>query len=198
MLMNLNVQTKDRNYFLQGEIIYLREVRATDVNHQYYKWLNDPAINGYLETRFVPRSMDNIAQFVNKMDGNVDEPFFAICLLEEKTHIGNIKIGPINWHHRNADISLFIGEKKLWGNGYGTEAIRLVTKFAFETLNLNKLKASCYAHNIGSAKAFENCGYKQEGLLEGQIIARGQEIDVILMGLRSKEYWHRVDRTLQT
>lgn len=112
-------------------------------------------------------------------------------MIDDNSHIGNIKLGPINWYHRNADVSLFIGEKYLWGQGYAREAIQLVTDFAFQTLNLNKLKAGCYAENLGSAKAFEKCGYEREGLLKGHIIDRGQEIDIILLGLRGKKYWNQ-------
>lgn len=175
--------------YISGERIFLREVRLEDVGEAYYTWLNDPDINQFLETRFVPRSLENIAQYVKRMDGKEDEPFFAICLLKNGQHIGNIKLGPINWWHRNADISLFIGEKSLWGKGYASEAIKLITKYAFEVLNLNKLKAGCYASNKGSIKAFEKCGYLREGLLRGQAISHGQEIDGVLLGILAREYF---------
>jgi [ribosomal protein S5]-alanine N-acetyltransferase len=179
------------NPFLKSASIHLREVRLSDVTERYYNWLNDPEINQYLETRFIPRSVENIAAFVRQMDGKADEPFFAICLNKDRQHIGNIKLGPINWYHRNADVSLFIGEKQLWGRGYASQAIALVTEFAFQTLNLNKLKAGCYAENLGSAKAFEKCGYQREGLLKGHILANGREIDIILLGLRASEFWNK-------
>lgn len=177
--------------YLAEESLYLREVRISDVNENYYNWLNDPQVNCYLETRFIPQSHENIKEFIRKLDGNVNEPFFAICLRENHQHIGNIKIGPINWYHRHADISLFIGEKCLWGRGYATKSIQLITNFGFQTLNLNKLKASCYAQNIASARAFEKCGYEREGLLREHIISCGQSIDVIILGLSAKEYWKR-------
>lgn len=175
--------------FISGDRIYLREVRISDVNEQYYSWLNDPEINQYLETRFVPRSLSNIEDFVKRMDGNEKEPFFAICLHEDNRHVGNIKIGPINWHHRSADISLFVGDKSLWGKGIATEAIKLVTDFGFRILNLNKLKAGCYANNLGSAKAFEKLGFEREGLLREQFISNGNKIDMIVLGITASDYW---------
>ena len=97
------------NHFIEGDRIYLREVRSEDVTEHYYGWLNDPDINKYLETRYVPRSKSNIQSFVQKLDGRTDEIFLAICLKKSKEHIGNIKLGPINSVHRYADISLLIG-----------------------------------------------------------------------------------------
>ena len=176
------------NYYLKGTRIYLREVRQSDVNENYYNWLNDSEINQFLETRFIPRSSKNIIDFVEQHAEKSDEPFFAMCLLDTNQHIGNIKLGPINWYHRNADVSLFIGEKNLWGKGYASEAISIVSKFAFETLNLNKLKAGCYAENLGSARAFEKCGYHREGLLKGHVFSKGKEEDIVLLGLQASGF----------
>jgi ribosomal-protein-alanine N-acetyltransferase len=174
-----------------GARSYLREVRLSDVNERYLSWMNDSAVNQFLETRFVPQSLDSIADFVKRMTGRQDEPFFAICTVDGQEHIGNIKIGPINYRHRHADVSLLIGEKQYWGKGYATEAIGLITRFGFEVLNLNKLEAGCYEQNEGSARAFEKCGYSREGLLRGHLYLNGRETNCIRLGLRSAEYFER-------
>lgn len=176
---------------VSGGRLFLREVRLSDVTERYYGWLNDPLVNQYLETRFVPQSLESIAEFVKRMTGKQDEPFFAICTIDGREHIGNIKIGPINWRHRHADVSLLIGEKQYWGKGYATEAISLVTRFGFEVLNLSKLEAGCYNENEGSARAFEKCGYSREGLLRGHFLFNGRETDCIRLGLRAAGYFAR-------
>lgn len=171
-----------------GTRLFLREVRIEDVTPRYYQWMNDPEVTQYLETRFVPQSLSQIAVFVKSKDGAVNEPFFAICRRDTNEHIGNIKIGPINWLHRHADISLLIGEKSCWGKGYASEAISLVTQFGFERLGLNKLRASCYGQNEGSARAFERAGYTREGLLKGWFFSKGNESDMILLGIRAEDW----------
>jgi ribosomal-protein-alanine N-acetyltransferase len=171
--------------FLEGGRIYLRNVNLGDVNGSYYRWMNDPEITQYLETRFLPRSMNNIRAFVESMEGNSDEIFLAICLTKDDRHIGNIKLGPINWIHRFADISLLIGERDCWGRGLGAEAIGLVVGFAFGVLNIHKLKASCYADNVGSMKAFEKNGFEREGALVRQWFSGGRWVDEILLGVEN-------------
>ena len=178
---------------LSGKRIYLRGVRQTDVNENYCAWLNDPEVNQFLETRFSAQSIESISAFVRCHEGHGDEPFFAICLSATDEHIGNIKLGPINWHHRNADVSLLIGNKSCWGKGYATEAIGLVTRYAFEDLKLNKLQCGAYATNAGSARAFEKCGYQREGLLRGYALHNDVEVDVVLFGIRAKEFAERID-----
>jgi RimJ/RimL family protein N-acetyltransferase len=178
----------DFKKFIEGDNIYLREVNESDVGDNYYNWLNDPEINQYLETRYFPNSKTNILQFVKNMDGLSGEILFAICERQTDKHIGNIKLGPINWIHRYADISLLIGDKDYWGKGIATESIRLVTEFGFYTLNLHKLKAGCYENNIGSMKAFEKVGFLREGLLKKLWMVNGTFQDQIILGLCAEDY----------
>lgn len=183
----INDLFNDKN-FLENEHIYLRNVRLDDVNDSYYQWLNDPQVNQFLETRFVVQSKEKIAEFVASKDGNTNEVLLAICDKKHDLHIGNIKLGPINWHHRRADISLLIGNKGYWGKGIATQAIQLISQFAFQTLNLNKLMAGAYKNNIGSIKAFQKCGFNKEGEIEDYVLINNQGIAAVQLGLTAKQF----------
>jgi RimJ/RimL family protein N-acetyltransferase len=174
-----------------GTRLYLREIRLSDVNERYYRWMNDPEIIQYLESRFQPHSMESLADFVRRLDSKSDEPFFAVCTIDGDEHVGNIKLGPINWHHRRAEVGLIIGEKKYWGKGFATEAIDLVTQYAFENLGLNKLRAGCYEVNEGSARAFEKCGWQREGLLKHDVLIKGRPANSIMIGISAEDYWKK-------
>ena len=127
------------NIRINGDRIYLRKVELNDVNQVYVSWLNDPEVNKYLETRFDVQTMESVHNYVEKMAVNKDELFFAICLIENDKHIGNIKLGPINSEHKFAEISLLIGDKNEWGKGIATEAIYTLTNYSFDILKLHKL-----------------------------------------------------------
>jgi ribosomal-protein-alanine N-acetyltransferase len=169
--------------FLAGERLYLREVRPCDAGETYYRWMNDPEVTRFLESRFFPQSVEGLRQYVNERLGDRNNVFLAIVLRDGHRHIGNIKLGPIDWIHRRGDIGLLIGEKDCWGRGYATEAIRLLTDYAFATLNLRKLTAGAYAANEGSARAFEKVGFTREGLLKAHSFCQGTYVDLILLGL---------------
>lgn len=173
--------------YLEGERIYLREVRPSDVNENYYRWMNDPEIIRYLESRFYPSALESLHEYVVGKVGDRENVFFAIVLKDSDQHIGNIKLGPVNWIHRVADIGLMIGEKKAWGKGYATEAISLVTRYGFERLNLRKLTASCYDDNQGSARAFQKVGFFLEGARKQQCFSEGKYVDVILLGILNEK-----------
>lgn len=177
----------DFNRFLEGERIYLREVRPSDINEIYYRWMNDPEVTRYLETRFYPNSTEGLREYAAGKLGDRQNVFLAIVLKQGDRHIGNIKLGAINWIHRYADVGLMIGEKDCWGKGLATEAIRLVTEYAFKTLNLRRLTAGCYDANMGSAKAFLKAGWQQEGIRKSHFYSNGTYVDDILLGIVRSE-----------
>ncbi len=115
------------SHFIEGDRLYLREVRPSDVNEAYYRWMNDSAVTQYTESRFYPNTMESLREYVARMTADRTNVFLAIVLKDGDRHIGNIKLGSINWIHRYADIGIIIGEKDCWGQGYATEAIRLLT-----------------------------------------------------------------------
>lgn len=168
--------------FLEGERLYLRGVTSEDVTDAYLRWMNDPEVTRYLESRFFPQTKEGIRSFVESLQGDRDNAFFAIVLKEGDRHIGNIKLGPINWLHRLGEIGLMIGEKDTWGKGYAAEAIRLITDYAFRHLNLHKVTAGCYGSNQGSARAFERAGFTVEGLRPQHFFCEGEYVDFILLG----------------
>ena len=173
----------ENNIKINGDKIYLRNIELNDVSSAYVNWLNDSEINQYLETRYEDQTIDSVHKYVQKVIDTDNESLLAMCLHNNHRHIGNIKLGPINMTHKSAEISLFIGDKDAWGKGIATEAIYILSNYAFNTLHLNKLTAGCYANNIGSMKAFEKAGYKIEGIFKKQYLCNEVYVDRICMGL---------------
>jgi RimJ/RimL family protein N-acetyltransferase len=176
--------TAPHNYspFLSSQRLYLREVRLEDVNENYYRWMSDPEVTRFLESRFFPNSMESLRQFVTNKQGDRNNVFLAIVLHEQHRHIGNIKLGPIDWIHRLGEVGILIGEKDCWGKGYATEAIGLLAEYAFDRLALHKLTAGCYGNNEGSTRAFERAGFVREGIRKEHFFCGGARVDLILLG----------------
>lgn len=186
MIMKNN--KNDSKYHIESERIYLRDVRIDDVNNDYCRWLNDPETNKYIETRFYDQTNENIKQYVREMTGNENHVFFAICLQEDGRHVGNIKFSDIDWNHNRSFLSILIGEKDLWGKGYATEAIKLMARYGFETVGLNKIEACCYNVNKGAVRIFKKAGFSIEGELRDSAIFENKIISIILLGLTRKEW----------
>ena len=173
---------------LSTKRLILRALEKTDLSANYVNWLNDHQVNMYLETRFCPQSLDSITSYWETHRNDPNSPWFAICLSDNKKHIGNIKLGPINWIHRRADISLMIGDSSQWGKGYASESISVLTGWAFQELGLYKLSAGIYSGNVGSRRAFEKSGYVLEGTLKDEVYSQGKRHDIWRMGCSCQDW----------
>lgn len=169
-----------KKYLLTGEKVGLREISPDDINEKYCAWLNDLEVNKYMQSRYSPWNLDKMKQYLSNLGSY--EYIFAICCLESDEHIGNIKLGPIDWINRKAEISILLGEKSSWGKGYGTETVCLVSQYALATLSLNKVTAGCYIDNIGSANIFLKNGFVKEGVLLNEFAYEGRYTDAIRFG----------------
>ncbi len=165
-----------------SRLIY-RALTLDDLNDTYLQWLNDPTVNQYLETRFATQTLESITTYWEQHNNDPTSPWFAICLKTDQRHIGNIKLGPISWIHRRADVSLFIGDSTCWGKGYATESIKALSDWAFNELDIQKLSAGIYSGNIGSLRAFEKAGFCLEGTLKNEVFCRGSRQDIFRVGL---------------
>ncbi len=165
--------------------VAIRPISTGDVTQTYVDWLRDPEVNRYLETRHTEQTLASVGDFVRAMIASADQHLFAICL--DGKHVGNIKVGPVKHPHPLADVSLFIGDRAAWGKGVATAAIKLISRFAIRTLGLKKLNAGVYGPNIGSAKAFLNAGYTQEGLRRRHCRCGSDMVDVFEFGLCAED-----------
>jgi ribosomal-protein-alanine N-acetyltransferase len=182
----IRVLKKKRGVFIEGERIYLREIRLSDANKNYHDWMNDPEINQYLESRFERWSVSKLRRYISDIKRNPDNVFLTIVSKDGNKHIGNIKIGPINQRHGYADVGVIIGEKSFWGNGIATEAIKLVVDYAFNSLDLHKLTAGAYSCNIGSIRAFKKAGFSVEGVRKKHYLCDGDYVNGVLLGIVRK------------
>jgi ribosomal-protein-alanine N-acetyltransferase len=78
-----------------------------------------------------------------------------------------------------AEIGYWLGET-MWGRGIATEAVVLVTAYAFDTYNLLRLFALPFADNAASVRVLEKAGYVREGLLKSSCVKFGQARDQVL------------------
>jgi len=63
------------------------------------------------------------------------------------------------------------------GRGVATEAVRLVTEWAFASLGLERIQLKIDQRNAASIRVAEKAGYQREGLLRSVVNIRGNRID---------------------
>ena len=165
--------------FLAGRKVSLKILTIEDVDENYTRWMNDEKITQFLESRGKSYSIEDLRNYVEKIKESKSDVLFGIFENGNNMHVGNIKVGKIDSFHMHAEIGIMIGDKDCWGKGYGTEAIGLVLKYAFNELCLNKLTAGMYSENVGAFKSFVNNGFRKVGVFRKHVLFKGRYIDMI-------------------
>lgn len=171
--------------FLQGENVVLRPFTNDDVPI-FTKWFNDPEIRPFLNG-YLPVTEDDEKGFLENIRKNSTNIIFFVIIVKQKV-IGLMSLNSINWKDRTAISAAVIGEKEYWGKGYGTEAKMLLLDYAFNTLNLHKIRSLVIAYNKRSYSYSMKCGYKVEGRLKQQVFKNGKYQDEILLAVFKKDW----------
>ena len=108
--------------------------------------------------------------------------WFAIEARSNERLAGGIWLWDVHPRHRRAEVRLFV-DPKSGGKGYGTEAILLCSRYAFETLHLHKLYAYVHHGNTASERAFLRAGYLREAVLRDEAVRDGHYNDVTRFAL---------------
>ena len=149
---------------LKSKRLVLRSLGAADIGNSYLRWLCDAEIIKYLEVRHTKPSVRQIKRYVKDCNQSENICLAGIFLSKEGTHIGNIKIGPIDWRNRRGEIGILVGEKKYHGKGLALEALNRFASFCFQKLKLHKITAGCYGSNLASVNLFHRGGFQIEGI----------------------------------
>ena len=120
-----------------------------------------------------------------------DELFFLIRTLEEDLTIGLIGLDGIQWVHGDAWVGIGLGEREYWGKGYGTDAMRILLRYAFEELNLHRLSLSVFEYNSRAIRSYEKAGFIIEGRARQFLNRDGRRYDMIFMGILRDEWKER-------
>lgn len=153
----------------------------THVTASYVSWLNNPLVNRFLESRFNVHTIESTQDFVAQcLESDTNILFGIRAKLLGNVHVGNIKLGPIDYRHGRGEIGILIGEPAAWGKGIASQAITQICEIARVDLTLRKITAGIYETNIGSIKAFQKVGFEIEGRRREHYIFEGKTEDLIL------------------
>jgi RimJ/RimL family protein N-acetyltransferase len=169
-----------------GPILVGEQVRLEPITPEllpnYVRWFKDTEVTRYLTTSTVTLEMEQ--EWYARASKSETDWVWAIFVGDR--HIGSTGIHKIHWKDRRASTGNLIGEKSEWSKGYGSEAVALRTKFAFEELGLRKLQTEVVAENIASRRALEKSGYIQCGLYKEHVYRNGAWHDMWLAEVHQK------------
>ncbi|WP_160007427.1 GNAT family N-acetyltransferase [Nocardioides sp. AX2bis] len=92
-----------------------------------------------------------------------------------------------NADYRSAALGYCFSEAA-WGHGYATEAAGAVLRWAFDTLDLNRVQAETDTRNVASARVLEKLGFVHEGTQREDCVVEGVVSDSWVFGLLRRDW----------
>ena len=142
---------------LESERLFLKPLSQKHLSLAYVNWLNDIEVNTYLESGG-NYTLQLLADFLKEQEQK-DILFWAIHLKNSNKHIGNIKIGPINYEQSSGEFGILMGDKENWGKGFANEASNRIIKYCFEQLKLTKITLGVIENNIKAVSLYHKIGF---------------------------------------
>lgn len=171
---------------IEGKLVRLRATEEADLP-LFCKWLNDTEVTQFLRA-YLPMPLKNEQEWFDRMRNDKESVHFAIAEKKGGKLIGNTALMKINPVDRNAEFGIFIGDKRYWSKGYGSEAARLCLCYAFDTLNLHRVGSSAIGYNERSIRMHLKLGFKREGVRREEVYKKGKYWDHPTFGMLREEF----------
>ena len=112
--------------------------------------------------------------------------------LSDGAFIGWCSLNRWNPEYRSASLGYCLAEAA-WGQGYATEAARALLRWAFDTLDLNRVQSEADTRNAASGRVLEKLGFVREGTLREDCVVNGDVSDSWVYGLLRRDWQSLVE-----
>jgi RimJ/RimL family protein N-acetyltransferase len=173
-----------------GQLVRLALIDAEQDSACWARWSQDSEYQQLQSSG--PSSLWPAKQIKEWTEKHFDEFFMlSIHTLAYDRIIGNTELSEIDWVAGNAWVGIGIGEREYWGKGYGSDALNVLLRFAFEYLNLKRISLNVFEYNERAIKSYLKVGFKEEGRMRQWMQRSGQRYDLIFMGILRGEWEER-------
>lgn len=139
-----------------------------------------------------PMSAAVVKKQYEKLEKQIEESrnlyHFMIRAKTDDRLIGKAMIRRIEWTNGNSDIRLGIGSAEDQRKGYGTQALKMLLRFAFAELNLFRVTAYIAEYNEGAIALVKKFGFAEEVRRRQALEREGRRWDLLVFGLLKDEW----------
>lgn len=176
------------NNLLTGKLVRLAAPNPETDDVIVASWQRDTEYTRLLEVD--PVTLSSAKHWRERFERTPNDRFFgfAVRALADDKLIGFVNLMGVNHVNGNAWVGIGIGERDYRGKGYGTDAMKLVLRFAFLELNLHRVTLNALATNARAIRAYEKCGFVMEGITRGGEHRNRAHDDLVTMGVLRREW----------
>ncbi len=153
---------------VETERLHLRPMTPEDIP-ALREWMPDKSLYAYWGKG--PGKTEKNPELLFAKEARPSKSFhLGIARKEDDRVIGDLWVYLIE-NDRMACVAVRLA-RACHGRGYGTEALRAMTRFCFENTELQRLWTQVDVRNAASQRILEKCGYTREGLIrQGKMVS---------------------------
>lgn len=180
--------------FLGSDLLVGKKVRLARPVHDdiavFAAWSLDLEYQRLLRRGMVyPGSVEEHVAWFAEMARQEDKYYpFSIRTLVEDRLVGLLVLKDIFWQARHCSFFIGIGDPTERGRGYGSDAVRVVLRYAFLEMNLNRVGLEVMAYNTEAIHAYQAAGFQVEGRLRAFVYRDGVYYDIETMSILRSEW----------
>ena len=173
---------------LRGEKVYLRELRDDDLP-MLTRWWNDPRVAALQTLVVQPQPEAALVERFRTWSANKDfsGAGFSVVAQDDDVLVGHVTLFGAHVPTRAATVAIGLGPEHL-SRGLGTDALRVMVRYGFEELGLNRIGLGVFAYNDRAIAVYRKVGFVEEGRRREMTFHAGQFHDEVLMGLLRSEW----------
>jgi RimJ/RimL family protein N-acetyltransferase len=170
--------------FLRGERVTLHPVEEEDIEFTN-RLINDPEVRRSLGM-FSPHNATSSEQWLEQVAE--DDEGVNLLIVADGDPVGAINLDRTDhWDAVVGNVSYYVAPEAQ-GNGYATDALRTICRYAFEERGFDKVAGHVFADNDASRHVLETVGFREEGVHRREGFLGGELIDVVYLGLLPDEF----------
>ena len=184
------------NNIYTGELVRLSAMDVDEISRAISRWSRDSEFRRLINSEAASvASSTGVKKWLEKEldEQSINQHWFSIRKLDDDQLLGDIDIYVYNWPGRDAFVGLGIGEREFWGRGYGTDVIKVILRYAFIEVNLERVTLTVFEYNPRAIRAYEKVGFQLEGRQRGVILREGRRWDILYMGILREEWMEQYD-----
>lgn len=173
-----------RQTVIRGSRVNLRPVRESDIQ-MLLRWDSDAEIVQWAGKKF-------------KTEEEARDWYLSVHHLQKRSWIietadgcaiGEVEVTNISWRLHTGEIRIVIGEKSMWNQGLGQDAIRTCIQGLFGSTSLNEVFLKVDRRNLRALRCYQKVGFR----IEGRVKLNGDEDkprSILLMRVAREDFAH--------
>ena len=142
-----------------GDKVILEPFSGKFVSEDYLNWMNDKETSRFISKADKKISLNDLFEFTNEMINSEVDYFFAILLKINNLHVGNVRLGPIDFKLSKSKFGILIGNKDFRGTGIGTEVMHHIKDFCFNYLKLKQMSFPVVKEYTAAMNLYKKSGF---------------------------------------